>query len=950
MMIASKIQKLLLILFFFTSSMGSSYCNVTDSLQTVYKTSSNDSAGFNALQRLFMIYRNKDIDSAKHYLALLYKHSDKNNHFRRARTLLLNGTLHHRQNKYDSAEIYYNNSLNEYQKINFIEGINNCYNNLGILYEEQGEYEKASSYLFKNLRIADSLGNVKEQSIVLTNIGLLFQRQEQFQEALTYYEKALALNKRIYNKRNQALLYNNMGIVYYYLEDYDKVLENFKRSLAIYREINDLRGQAMPFFNIGEIYFEAKNDYNKALYYYKKSLDIEQALGDIKGQATSLSKIGSCYMALNKFDLATQMQKEGIIRLRKIDAPVQLMTLYTDLSDTYEQQNNHKQALKYFRESRKLRDSLLNEKNLSQITKLKEGYESEKKDQEISRLNAEQTIQQLKLEKHIEEINNQNILLLILALFILVISLSGLFIYRIYRRRKDLNNILLVKNKIIEKKNDQLSVLFEENKKSAEIKEIFLANTTHELKTPLNVIQSFSNQLLTSSVNSSQRYYLEQIRNSSKNLLSLVNDILTLSKVKSGMMIANKSAFDLTETIRFLMDIYKEKAENKNIDFQININNNFPKSIITDQMRIAQICSNLIDNALKFTFSGGKVICSMNLVNNDQLVIMVEDTGIGMSAEEQIQIGKISHEGKNKLGLGINIVQSLTKLLNGTMQLQSVKNKGTTFIITLPIEIDHTVKSEVMVQAEEKEIFSNILIISENRIDTVVLMDAINMYSPSTIIDCSEEKEKSLTLLSKNSYDLVLLELDIYENPNCEILTHIRTHLDHSNAHIPVIAIANNNIEIEAAKEYGASFNGSILKPVEPSMVIEVLEEILSKNILTTNKTEEKLLVKIFQNDQDKIVEIIEHCQKLIPEELFKIEHDIKKGVYESTNKSISLIKSALIYIEDQEIDALIEALELHLKNEDAEKAKKKIEEIKTTWSNTEQKLLELVSISNPKV
>ena len=952
MSLLSKILKLQLLLLLVIAILNPTFGNEPDSLRHIFETSKNDSAGFDALQKLFVFYRNKNIDSAKHYITLLYKNSDPSNHFRLGRSLMLDGSLHHRQNQYDSAENLYNQSLREYKKINFHLGISSCLNNLGILFEEKGNYDKATQYLFKNLRLTDSLGDPKEQSITLTNIGLLFQRQEQYSEALKYYEKSLALKKSIYDKRGQALLYNNIGIIHYYLEDYDKVLENFKRSLAIYRELNDLRGQAMPFFNIGEIYYEIKNDYNKALYYYKKSLDIEQELGDIKGQASSLSKIGACYMALKKYKLAAQIQKEGITRLQRIKAPVQLMTLFEDLSATYEQSGDFKNALVYFKESRIVRDSLINERNTTQITKIKESYESAKKDQEIARLNGEQTIQRLELENHIKEIDNQNRLLLFSALFILITSLSGLFIFRMYRKRKYLNEILSVKGVIIEKKNEQLSLLYEEVKKSSEIKEIFLANTTHELKTPLNVIHSFSNQLLSTPINISQQYYIEQIRNSSKELLTLVNDLLTLTKVNSGMMKTDNSAFEITETIKYLQEIYKQKAENKKITFEVLITENFPKHIISDQVRITQICSNLIDNALKFTLTGGKVQCNLNLINNNYLEIKVTDDGIGMSAEEQIQIGQMSYSNDSKLGLGINIVHSLTKLLNGTMQLHSIKNKGTTFTITIPIETDNTRQISPKTTKKEFDQFLNILVVTKSKIDSIIILDVIGMYNPGSLIDLCDDAEKAKKLLVKNKYTLILIDINTINDPNNHLLNYIRTHLTDSNAYAPVMALANNSQEIEASKMNGSVYNGYIVKPIEPNKIIEVLEQVLTNKKSTTNtdsdQKPDKLITKVFLNNPQKTVEIIEHCQKLIPEQLYKIENDLKKENKLSGN-SISLIRSALVYIEEPELNSLIDDLENQIKESNATMAKETIQTIDRVWKRAEQELLSMIAANNSK-
>ncbi len=930
--------------------------SIPDSLRMVYRNG-DDSAKFDATQKLFIFFRNTDIDSARVYLSQLYVLShNKDNAFRMGQTFMLEGSLHHRQNRYDSAEIFYNKALEQFKNAHYFKGISSILNNLGILNEERGDFKTAGEYLFRHLRLADSIGDKQEQSTAYVNIGLLFQRQEQYDEALKYYSKGLELKKAIYDKRGQALLYNNMGIVYYYLEDYDNVLENFKRSLAIFRELNDLRGQALPYFNIGEIYFEAKEDFEKALYYYKKSLDIEQELGDISGQATSLSKIGACYMVMNKFDLAVSMQQEALLRLRKTNAPVQVSTVLMDLSNTYEKSGDFKNALKFYKEYQAIRDSLLSERSTKQIAKIKESYESDKKDQEIARLNNEKTIQKLELENHLKEIHNQNRLLLVATFFLLVIAVAGFILYRLYNKGRRLNELLSFKNLVIEKKNEELSVLYDDVKRALEVREVFVANTTHELRTPLNVINTFTNQLLTTQLDNSQRYYIEHIRNSSRSLLSDINNLLTLTKLHAGLMSAEKSAFDLRETIKSLIDIYSPKAIEKGIKIEVTIDKGFPASIKSDQLRITQICSNLIDNAIKYTPDGGKVECQMRMSGPSVFEIVVKDNGLGMD-EGQLEIVRrsmILTEGqafnKLELGIGLTIVRSLTRLLEGSLEIKSVKNAGATFVVSIPVEIP---KGEVATKNDDNpeqidKKFFNVLLAINNRIDAIVIMDIINAHEPNAIIDCVDDGDKAEQKLKKNHYDLALLDSTLSVKPASDLALYIRSELSVNQAEMPIIAIVNSNAEIQAFQKMGHGINEYLLKPIEPKHLISCFEKVKlivdyqSKSSEITAK--QQLLKKIFFNNPEKMQQVFEFCKTDIPHQLFSLDKAIKEGSKSKMLRVLSSIRNTISYVEDEELMKYMEELKAAISVDEQHQIELNFALLNKRWEKVDLELREILS------
>ena len=904
---------------FLLIAIGSVSGNNIDSLRTVY-AQGDDSAKFEALSGIVNYYRNVDIDSAKFYLKKLYGLSTKNNFYRLGHAEMLDGTIYYLQNKYDSAEVLYNAALKTFSKAKNAKGISSCLNNLGILYQEQGDYKKASEYLFRNLRIVDSLGDKDRMSHAYVNIGLLLYWQGQLEEALKYYNLSLILKKEIKDKRGEALLYNNIGATYYSLEKYDSVLYNFKQALAIYQELNDLRGQAMPYFNIGEVYFEKKQDYKSALYHYKKSYDIQLAIGDINGQAASLSKMGTCYSALKNYNEAIRMQQQALQMLREINTPTQISAVLKDLSFTYEKIGDYNNALKCHKEHIIIKDSLASITNIQQVAKLKEEYETDKKDQEISRLNTEKALQDLKLESHIKDIRSRNALLIVAAIFMVIITFAGYSLLKLYRQSKKLNDVLTIKNSIIEQKNSQLSVMYDSVKKISEIKELFLSNVANDLKTPLDVISSFSNLILRSQIDDIQRYYLEQVKYSSDNLLSMLNNLITYAKFNAGILKIEKLPFTINNIVRFLQSSYEHKATEKNIAFKVECKIGHDKIIISDQIRIIQICSILIDIAIQNSFSGDSVECYFFIEKNDTLQVTVIYNGYGISEDVlSVSISNLNTSvlsEQSDINLEIKIANQLAELFGGTLNIDSHKNEGTTFYVNIPIEIKTSTDS-IATELNKSDVrtkFHNILIANENLEEIAIILNVLNAHDQNIIFDYADSGKKAKLLLQKNSYDLVFIDVLMHTAENQRFPDFIKTKLSSENTPKIIIGTVNNtNIEKDISTEYGG-FDGYLFSPFDPQKLISFYENLktdskIEESIETTN--DKPLLQTVFSDNNDtEIQKTLDFFNNELNAHLLKLKLAINEESKQETKKVLSLIKNNLYNIDDIELNKSIKKLD----------------------------------------
>jgi signal transduction histidine kinase len=235
------------------------------------------------------------------------------------------------------------------------------------------------------------------------------------------------------------------------------------------------------------------------------------------------------------------------------------------------------------------------------------------------------------------------------------------------------------------------------------LKSDFLATMSHELRTPLNSIIGFSDVLSSiKSLDDKQKRYVQNIQKSGRVLLDMINDILDLAKIESGKMEVRLSEFRIDDLIAAQCDMARPLAERKNIDVDCEIEHGLPV-LFQDQGKVQQILNNLLSNAIKFTPEGGRIVIAARRGPEDDLLLSVADTGVGIAEADQTSIFEKFRQGTAALsggdamtrehsgtGLGLSIVKELCKLLGGEVYLQSELGKGSTFTVQLPFSrADH---------------------------------------------------------------------------------------------------------------------------------------------------------------------------------------------------------------------------------------------------------------------
>ena len=362
----------------------------------------------------------------------------------------------------------------------------------------------------------------------------------------------------------------------------------------------------------------------------------------------------------------------------------------------------------------------------------------------------------------------------------------------------------------------------------------FLSTMSHDIRTPMNAIIGLT-AITERKLNDSKlvEENLRKITQASNHLLTLINDILDISKVESGKLSFNPQTFSIVETAENLVNLSQPMVKEKNIDFNFRIGNMNIEYIYADQLRINQIYINILSNAIKYTQPGGYVNVDMREEESDKancvrLVYIVDDSGIGMSPEYMATMYQpFSRQTDSRVnsiqgtGLGLAITKQMVDLMEGSIDCQSEQGRGTTFTIKLDLPIADMQRDEMVLEPMDVLIVDDDKVLLETGVETLQSLGANADYTTSGLEALEMIKHRHEI---GQDYRIVILDWKMPDIDGVETIKRIREELD---SNIPILLISSYDwMEIEEkAKEVGV--NGFISKPLFRSTLYDKINEIL---------------------------------------------------------------------------------------------------------------------------
>ncbi len=368
--------------------------------------------------------------------------------------------------------------------------------------------------------------------------------------------------------------------------------------------------------------------------------------------------------------------------------------------------------------------------------------------------------------------------------------------------------------------------------KSAEIKSAFLANMSHEIRTPLNGIYG-TLQLLSTEVNTAKgQAILDKTKYSATSLITIVNDILDFSKIEAGKIELENLDFRLTELMEFVLSDMGVQAQHKGL--KLNLKNHTEHDFWRgDPVRIKQIITNLVSNAIKFTNKGYVDICLQLDDNDTGIKLIITDSGIGMSSEQLQrlferfeQADKSTTRKFGGTGLGMSITKSLVELMGGDITVRSELGVGTQFEVKLPLQrAEPTVEESSKIDDVGYHFpQKRILVAEDNEINRMIIEEML--ASTGAEVDFAENGVIALEKFKLKTYDLVLLDIQMPEMDGIDTCRLIKEQA----ANIPVIALTANVMSEDKKLYIKVGFDNFLGKPMHKGALLKLISDYLSPN------------------------------------------------------------------------------------------------------------------------
>ena len=373
----------------------------------------------------------------------------------------------------------------------------------------------------------------------------------------------------------------------------------------------------------------------------------------------------------------------------------------------------------------------------------------------------------------------------------------------------------------IRQRTAELEVAMREAVAGNHAKTAFLANISHELRTPMNGVIGMINIVLQSELDAEQRDQLETAQRCAFALLALLNDVLDLSKIEAGRMAVEEVPFDVRVVIDDCVKANAALATQKHIQLVHEAESDLPQQVSGDPLRLRQIVSNLVTNAVKFTDQGSVQVRTRWLAGC--LEVQVKDTGIGIAEENQRKIFEMFTQADTSIsrrfggtGLGLAITKSLVELQNGSIRLESKTGAGSTFTIRIPYS---SVSSPTPVASGTH--VGRILVVEDNLVNQKLVSKILEKHGYST--EVCDNGQKALEALAASEFRLVLMDVHMPVMDGLETTRRIRQ--DPRWLALPIVAMTARALDGDKQTCLEAGMNGMLTKPIHAAHLLSVIDE-----------------------------------------------------------------------------------------------------------------------------
>ena len=812
-----------------------------------YQTAPSDTARINALRKLGTTFAFNQPDSAIKLTKLALAAAKKAGWTKGIAQCSLNlGVYFQSSTAYDSSLAYTNLALDAATKLNDNNRLALIYINRGTLFTITARYEAALADLMQAIKLSEAEKNKDRLARASISLSQLYMYQENWTAALPWTEKALALQTELGNEQQIGICKLNLGGLYLKLGNQDAAETTLLDAMRIAEDNSDYQNMANTAISLSDVYQE-KGNRALAISYLKQAVAVSTQIDNMNLLSTASYNLGNAYFESKDYPRALQSYTAGFESVKGVkEQEYEQLICLEGIAKTHSVSGDYKSAYTALSQAMLLKDSVNQRLQNKKLLELQAQFETEQKDKAIALLNKDKLIQSEEVRRQ-RELKN-----IFIAGAVLLLLIAALLWNRSVIKQRSARE-LAAKNILVEQARQRAE-------KSEQFKSQFLANMSHEIRTPMNAVMGMTNLMLDEPQSKTNSHYLSVIKHASENLLVIINDILDLSKLEAGMMVAEKIPFALQEVVTSIRDTLQLKADEKGLLFITDIAAHIPPVMIGDPSRLSQVLLNLAGNAIKFTETGSITIAIEAIEKKNEqalpeneihLRFSVSDTGIGIEKEKLSKIFESFTQANTSdtrkfggTGLGLTISKSLVELLGGKLEVESEPGAGSVFSFILPMK---TGTPEQLISFQQRhegysadDLFGlRILLVEDNEHNQMVAVDTLKKIIPEVEIEVVNNGKSAIELLrkvqpddaakagSRSSFDLILMDIQMPEMNGYETTRLIRSAFLPPVSQVPIIALTASVIRSDLQKCLEAGMNSYVAKPFRKEELLKEIGKVL---------------------------------------------------------------------------------------------------------------------------
>lgn len=732
-------------------------------------------------------------------------------------------------------------SMDSYRLQSDSASLSDGYSHLSACYQRISMNDSALSNCYSSLRIDEKLKDKERLSSSYNNLAAIYLGIDRALEAKPFIKKAIKLEQAATPQHPSKLSvrYGIAAEIYLKLNKTDSALAFINKAYAIDSVAADTLHMARRMVVMGDIYSSMERE-DSALESYNNAIDFLNTTSDKYSLAVAYKSLGNLYEKRSEHGKSLECLEKSTELAKECNARRILLQNYY-LMGISPANKSHDKVVEYLKNSNALKDSIYNDASSNLASHYSMTLEAQNK--------------QITIEEQQHSITMQRLIIAATSIALLLVLLGFAALFRI--------NILRARAQRAEKNAEQM-------------KDLFFTNMTHEFRTPLTVILGEAQSLRTNDNSLANHDRYDAIINQGNHMLNLVNQLLSISKVRSSIGALDWHHGDFSIMTKMIIENMRINAESKGVNISLECTDqDFNIDFVPEYCH--SIVSNLMSNAVKFTPSGGSVAVKLSQHGN-KVKLSISDTGVGINAKDLPHIFELFYQGDTEnasigTGIGLALVKQMTEAMNGKIEVESQENNGTTFLVTLPAKHDNSVypqwvpkvlssqlpddnalpapDNESTLIEDEAQINSNldkpIVLIVEDNHDVALFLGHIleDKYQVVKAKNGSEGVNKAREIIP----DIIITDIMMPETNGLEMCKMIRA--DELLNHIPVIIVTARSGAKDRLEALSVGADAFLVKPFNNDELKALVEALLSSRQLLRQKYQIALQIPVTEQETE---------------------------------------------------------------------------------------------------